>query len=666
MEYFMNDHEKDFQTAFNDAYDQWFPQMWEAHKDLKYYLQDPWTEADRAYHREQNREVLNFNIIWRIVKMITGYERRNRLSLKIGPSEGSDDMVTSQLTGIIMPMMENSNGYEMMSDSFELGACVAGANLIEPYLDRQGNIQFKRRAYNKFLLDPGFTRRDLSDCGYIIIHEEGMLTEDVKSLLPGKEAKVTALAKQEGGNEVLPFSPYRGRGSDEGKRCNYSEFWERTTKKVRLFANRGALGVKGIKNKLNSNGGMQFEWDGKDERILELLRLYPAQLTSYDDYKETVTYSAFVNGKLVHSGKDPNKIDDYPQVFIAGNWVPEYDDFAVKLQGQVRRIRDPQREVSKRLSKILDIIDSQVATGMMAEENTFVDKKDIHETGQGKGIWLKEGALSNPAGPKVQERQMGDIPAGLFQLNHDLQSLINDIACVNDSMFGTEELKQQMSGYLMKLRQGAGLVALQDLFDNLRFSKKQLGFKLVKLVLANYSSQKITRIINRQPTGILAMEVKERTLLAEEVSKYDCTPQEGILTETQRQMFYTELMNLKAANFNIPEEVILEAFPTQFPEKIKQALLQAAQQKKQMLAQQASEKQVLERLRSAKIAADFGRAAERQANVEEHHADAAWKKMKMAKEIEGIGFDRLMTLLNLVKDFEIASQKNRKEAITRR
>lgn len=657
----MDDKEQDFQEAFNDAYDQWFPQMSEAHKDMKYYLDTPFTAEDRAYLREQHREILNFNITWRIIKMIAGYERRNRLSLKIGPSEGSDDMVTSQLTGIVMPLMENNAGYEIVSDAFEFGACVTGANLIELYTDREGNIQFSRKPYNKFLLDPGFTRRDLKDCGYIIIHEEGMLTSDVKTLLPGKGTLVEKLAKAEGGDEKLPFSAYKGRGKDEGKRCNYSEFWERDTKKVHIFANR--------------QSGMQFEWDGKDEKIVALLQRYPMQLVSYEDQKETVIFSAFVNGKLAYKGPDPNKIDDYPQILTAGFWVPEYDDYAIKLQGNVRRLRDPQREVSKRISKILDIIDSQVATGKVAIEGDLVDRDDIHAAGQGKGVWLrKDGPGANlPISERFHEMKMGDIPAGLFQLNHDLQSLINDIGCVNDSMFGTEELKQQMSGYLMKLRQGAGLVALQDLFDNLRFSKKQLGFKLVKMILANYSPQKISRIINQQPAGILAMEVRERTLLADEVAKYDCTPQEGILTETQRQMFYTELMNLKAANFNIPDEVILEAFPTQFPEKIKQALVQASKQKQQMMAQQMKEKQILEKLRGAKIAADVGRAEERHANVDEHHADAALARVKLAKELQGMDVDRVMQMLKLATDFElatqknrIAAQKNRKEAITRR
>ena len=650
----MENKEKDFQTAFNDAYDQWFPQMDAAHTDMKYYLDSPWTAVDKAYHKEQNREVLNFNITWRIIKMITGYERKNRLSLKIGPSEGSDDMVTSQLTGLVMPLMENNHGYETVSDAFELGACVAGANLIEPYIDRHGNIQFSRKPYNKFLLDPGFTRRDLRDCGYNIIHEEGMLTSDVKTLLPDKDRKIEELAKAEGGGEKLPFTAFQGRGKDEGKRCNYSEFWERDTRKVKLFANR--------------QNGMKFEWDGKNEKLKYLLGTYPTQLVSYDDQKETVIFSAFVNGRLAYEGPDPNGIDDYPHILIAGFWVPEYDDFAVKLQGNVRRLRDPQREVSKRISKILDIIDSQVATGRVAIEGDFVDPEDIHASGQGKGIFLRRDGpgAGLPISERLDQMKMGDIPAGLFQLNHDLQSLINDIGCVNDSMFGTDEMKQQVSGYLMKLRQGAGLTALQDLFDNLRFSKKQLGFKLVKMILANYSTHKIARIINQRPAGILSMEIKERKLLSDEVARYDCTPQEGILTETQRQMFYTEMLNLLKAGFDIPEEVIIEAFPTQFPEKIKQALLMASKKKQEMMAQQMSEKQNLERLRGAKIAADVGRAEERHANVEEHHAKAALDRYELGENLRGKDFDRIMQILKLASDFEIATQKSRKEAITRR
>ena len=651
------DKENDFEDAFRDAYDHWFPWLSEAHTDLKYYLDSPWTSADRRYLKLQNREVLNFNIIWRIIKMITGYERRNRLSLKIGPSEGGDDIIASQLNGLVHPVMQNCGGYETISDAFEFGACGTGANLIEPYRDRLGNIQFKRRPYNTFLMDPGFTRRDLLDCGHIIIHAAGMRTDDVISLLPGSEQKIKDLAKREpAGNAELPFTAHKGKGSIEGKRCNYSEFWQRKRKKVKYFANR--------------SNGMKFEWDGQDDRLQYLLGEHPTQLVSYDDEAvETVTYEAYVNGKLVHSGADPNGIDDYPHVFIGGFFCPEYDDVAIKLQGNVRRLRDPQREVSKRLSKILDMIDSQVSTGRIAEVGSLLDEEDIHASGQGKGIWVKPDPTSanRSIQERVQDLRIQDIPQGLFQLNRDLQTLITDIGCVNDSMFGTDELKQQMSGYLMKLRQGAGLVALQDLFDHLRFSKKQLGFKLVKMFLANYSPSKVQRIINQQPAGILGMEIKDRKLLINEVTKYDCTPQEGVNTETQRQAFYVELLKLKEAGFNIPEEMILEAFPTEFPQKMKEGLLQAAKQKQQAEAQMQQEKQLLDKMRGAKIAADVGRAQERHSQVAENQAGAMLDRIKAAKEIQGMDQDRVIELLKIAADFQAKTQnQNRKEAMTKR
>jgi len=629
------DKEKDLEEAFNNAYDLWFSWMDEAHTDWKYYLKDPWTEADRIYFKEQNREVLNFNITRRIVKMISGYERRNRLALKIGPSEGSDATVAGQLTGIIMPLMENNHGYEVMSDAFEMGTLVPGMNLIELYIDRWGNIQFARKPYNKFLLDPNFTRRDLKDCGYIIIHEDGMLTDDVISLIPGKDELIKEYAKRSEASGTLPFSAYRGRGRDEGKRCNYSEFWERKTKKVKFIANR--------------QSGQKFTWKKTKEELDTLLNKYPLQLVSYDDYIETVEFSGFVNGKCVHKGPDPNGIDDYPQVLMAGFWYPEYDDVAVKLQGIVRPTRDPQREVSKRISKILDMIDSQVSTGFEAEEGSFVNPDDIHATGQGKGIWLKKDALN-----KVRRREIADIPQGLFQLNRDLQALINEIAGVNDSMFGTEEINAQMSGYLTKLRSGAGLVALQDLFDNRRFTKKQLAFKMIKLVQKNYSPQKVFRILNEKPAP---------NFYTEDLSQYDCTPQEGVLTETQHQMFYVELLHLKKSGFTIPEEVIIEAAPIQFKERLKKSILQAQQQQRQIQGEQLKEKQLLDKMREAKIAADLGRAKEREANVEEHRADAALARIKTAKELDKMEWDKLMGLMDRMAALENTS---RRESITRR
>lgn len=628
------DKEKDFDTAFNNAYDRWFPWITEAHKDFKYYIDDPWTAADRARFKDENREVLNFNITRRIVKMITGYERRNRLALKIGPSEGSDDKVAAQLTGVVMPLMENHHGYEVMSDAFELGALATGANLVEPYLDRRGDIQFSRKPFNKFLLDPGFSKRDLSDCGYIIIHEEGMLIDDVKSILPGKDELIEDYAKQTEAQITLPFSAYSGKGRED-KRCNYSAFWERDTKKVKVIGNRQT--------------GASFVWTASQDALDEVLYRYHPQLKAWPEWIDIVKFSAFVNGKCVHKGPDPNGIDDYPFIFVGGFWYPEYDDQSKKLQGIVRPTRDPQREVSKRLSKILDIIDSQVSSGVMAEVGSLVDPNDIHASGQGKGIWIAKGKWG-----KVERIEHGDIAPGLFQLNHDLQEFVNNIAGVNESLFGSDELNPQMSGYLMKLRQGSALTALQDLFDNLRFSHKQLGFKLIKLIQANYKKDKVARIINEPPV---------QQFYTIDLDRYDVIPQQGLLTESQHQMFYNELVWLKTQGAPITWRMLVENFPTQFPEKFKQMLIQEEERQQQAQAEQLKEKQLLDQMRMAKIEADLGRGEERRANVADHHADALLARAKTLRELQKMSFDEQMELVDRMIALKGIEQKG---AMTRR
>ena len=627
------DKEKDFDTAFNNAYDRWFPWITEAHKDFKYFIDDPWTAADKARFKDENREVLNFNITRRIVKMITGYERRNRLALKIGPSEGSDDKVAGQMTGVVMPLMENHHGYEVMSDAFELGALATGANLVEPYLDRRGDIQFSRKPYNKFLLDPGFFKRDLSDCGYIIIHEEGMLIDDVKSILPGKDDVIEEYAKQTEAQITLPFSAYSGKGRED-RRCNYSAFWERDTKKVKFVANRLTA--------------YQSIWNGPKDMLEEILARYP-HITSWDDWVDTVNFSAFVNGKCVHKGPDPNGIDDYPFVFVGGFWYPEYDDQSKKLQGIVRPTRDPQREVSKRLSKILDIIDSQISSGLMAEEESLVNPDDIHASGQGMGIFIKKDKLD-----RVKRIEAPDIPQGLFQLNRDLQTFINDIAGVNESLFGSDELNPQMSGYLMKLRQGSALTALQDLFDNLRFSHKQLGFKLIKLIQANYKKDKIARIINEQPVP---------QFYTTDLDRYDVIPQQGLLTESQHQMFYNELIFLKTQGAPITWRMLVENFPTQFPEKFKQMLIQEEQRQQQAQQEQLKEKQLLDQMRGAKISADLGRGEERKAQAIENKAGTELKRVETLRKLEQMDHQKQMDLVDRLIALE---EMNQKSAMTRR
>lgn len=649
-----SDNEKDFsfarteafQAAFNNAYDLWFPWITEAHTDYKYYIDNPWTSADLQKFSDEGREVLNFNIIRRIVKIISGYERKNRLSLRIGPAELGDDQVASQYQKAVMYLMENNGGYQEMSDGFELGPLTTGANLIEMFFDRQGDIHYGRKAYNTFLLDPGFTRRDLSDCNHIITHDEGMSVEDIKLLLPGMESEIEEAAKG-GPGQSLPFSAYLGQGRDpEGKRANYSTFWERKTRKAQFIADRRA--------------GEITEWKGDKEDLAMAVNAAPTKLVSFTDTVDTVKFSAFVNDHEVHAGADPNGIDDYPYVLQAGFWYPEYDDMGVKLQGIVRPVRDPQREVSKRMSQILNIIETQTTSGYEYEEGTFVNPKDAYFAGSGKAIPFKANALSQN---KVRRITAPGIPPGLFKLNDDLQGFVNTIVGVNDALFGSDELKAQISTYVMKLRTGLALVTLQDLFDHNRAAKAQIGRKTVKMIQANYSRQRFERIIG---------EKAHPDFRKQDLAKYDIVPQEGLYTETQRQSFFVELRQAKADGMPIPWSWIAKYWPTPLAPKLLEAIQQAEKTENEAKRELMEEKKLLDQMRRAKIDKDISQAEENRANVQEHEGDAQLSKIKAVKEIqeidknmEEVDFNRLIRLLELFNEKQEREKAQSQALVTR-
>ena len=95
--------DQNYQTDWNSSYDAaeayWSTFLTEAKRDLACFLGDQWNVAEKAYLEKARRSALVFNKVRRVVKLVEGYQRKNRLSLKIDPVEGSDEQTSSQLSG---------------------------------------------------------------------------------------------------------------------------------------------------------------------------------------------------------------------------------------------------------------------------------------------------------------------------------------------------------------------------------------------------------------------------------------------------------------------------------------------------------------------------------------------------------------------------------------
>ena len=160
----------------------------------------------------------------------------------------------------------------------------------------------------------------------------------------------------------------------------------------------------------------------------------------------------------------------------------------------------------------------------------------------------------------------------------------------------------------------------------------------MKVVRSNYTPGKIK--------SLLEGEEPERLFYNKAFGKYHCMVELGFNTESQKQMQFAQLMQLREMGVQIPDASLLDAATIQNKDKIDQMMQQQAQQAQQMQQQQAQvqmqELQARTRLADARSMADQGLGYERISRIQENHALAEERKAEAVK-------DDQIALLNFAK-----------------
>lgn len=596
------------------------------------------------------RRQFNFNRIRRITNMVSGYQRRNRMSTVVSPVENADQLTADQFSKILFWIHQTDGTLETLSQAFH-GALVTGLNLLQVWVDYRrdpisGDIRVDNCAYNSFLIDPFFRKSDLSDCN--TIWKRSFLTrQEVLSLLPDKSEEILALPAQGERDGKFQFMPENYNFSIQNL-MTYDEFYYRDYRNQKML--------------VDTQTGEATEWTGKNEQDLkEFLQLYP-QITVIDNQIPTVKLAIVVQGKVMYDGPNAVGIDEYPFVPVLGYYNPQMPYYPWRIQGMVRGLRDSQYLYNRRKAIELDILESQVNSGWVYKENALVNPRDVWEQiGQGRGIALKEEASI----ADIQRIEAPQVPPSMIELSKILADEIMQISGVNEELLGSAI--DEKAGVLAMLRQGAGLTTLQSLFDQLDQSQKLLGRKMIGIIQNNFTPGKIKRILNQDPSPQFYNKL---------FGRYDAAIEEGVNTTTQRQMQFAQLLQLKATGVPIPDDMLLKAATLQD----KNELVQSVQQSQQAQAQQAQAQAQMQQqliqsqveMAQGKAMADQGLAVERVSRVEENKALAKEREaeafkdqfsglldlVKAMKELQGLDISNLREMVNIAQTIKNETQKN--------
>ena len=589
-----------------------------------------------AFRRRQ----FNFNRIRRVVNMISGYQRQHRNNTIVTSVHSAGDDTADQLSKVLFWANSNANTMEIISQAFE-GAVTSGMNLLSVWMDYRedpinGDIKVDNVSYNEYLIDPFFKKHDMSDCRFCWTRK-WLSKAEIKSLMIDHADEIENMYARGWRDGKFQFQPEAYNYAMQDL-MSYDEFYYMDYRKRKLL--------------VDVSTGETMEWGSDDpEKLLMYQQTFP-QVRVIEQVVPTVKLALLVNGKVMYHGLNPMGIDCYPFVPVLAYYDPQIPYFPWRIQGVVRGLRDAQYLYNRRKIIELDILESQINSGIKYKEDSLVNPKDAFLQGQGRSLALKRDALMDD----VQVIQPPSIPESMIALSTALSNEIEQISGVNEELLGSAV--DDKAGVLSMLRQGAGLTTLQTLFDQLNSSQKYLGNIFLELIQKNFTTGKIKRILGEEPTGQFHSKAFQ---------KYDCTVEEGVLTATQKQLAFVQAFQMRQAGIPIPDSYLIDHMALQD----KPALLKTMEEEKEQSAQQAQENQRLmnqeimmrTKLAEAQTQEKLGLAAERFSRVDENEsmsiqrkAEATYDEIRAIKELQGMDLEQIKHALEILANVKQIQQ----------
>lgn len=590
----------------------------EAEEDFAFAVGKQWRDQDKLTLERAGVPALTINKIQPNIFMISGYQRQNRPDIVAYPEGDEDSLYAEVVTRLIKNAVKVSDAQYKQSEQFEDGV-ICGEGWVEPYIDYSndlvnGELRVKKCNPLNIFVDPASVEYDLSDAEYVIKVSTGLTKNQVHKLFPDKKKLIEKIGNRtltinSGDNASLvqaldyPHVDEPG-GTGSGDEYSKEDLYDLVEYQYKKYVSKYIVADKQI-------------GDMKEAKDLDEAQLYV-------DQKNTI--SGEVVAKVIHrivpeiwfcSLVGDTVVDEFISPFYP-KWkgyslipffahrvtVPIKDGNEFRVQGIVRSLKDPQRELNKRRSQELRITNSTANSGWLTEQDTWVKKSDVEKYGSTPGV-----TLEYKSGRQKPERIT---PFPLSQAHAQLAAEntqdMKEISGINSDLLAMN--KTDASGRAIYLRQQQGIVMLQRILDNFSLTTKLLGRFILSQLGEIYTVERAVKVcgtafikdnfskpvmqpspVDGQPvpvldaTGQMQMEVDEEGVVALfntvlndiESAKYDVTVDETNASPTVKYGNYLMLAEMAGKGMPIPPDVLVDEsmIGESSKQKIKKAIASA-------------------------------------------------------------------------------------------
>lgn len=488
-----------------------------------------WTEEEKAILTEIKRSALTLNKIAPLWRLVMGYQTSNRLDINYVPT--SDSQSSEGVGQVLQNVYKAEAGRTDLKfiDSEVFGdGLTTGRGFWDIRLDFENNDfgEVKPITNDPFsiYIDPDCNTYDLNESAAYVQESVWTDIDKVNELFgPAAAEQVECMTSVSHQSQLLYFlgeqdiSPHRffGQYADDKAMGNWSDvyhtdFVDRQAKRLRLLDSQykiTRIQPCFIDLETGTKAPIPDDWMIPENQF---------KIQAFLDHAEQL------NNKVKIAHRPVKRIRwtvTCADVLLFDGWSP-YNSYTKvgyfpyfrrgKTRGMVEDLVDPQREINKKRSVLIDILNRNANSGWIYEENTLdpEQEENLRKYGSAPGINVKyKTSPTNREGPRRIEP--GGYPQGLDRLEEKASVDLHQISGINESALG--QLDRVQSGRAIEARQRQAVLSIQLYQDNFSRSKKILGRKFLEIFQQHYTEERVYRIMGEDSNAVM-VEINKKMM----------------------------------------------------------------------------------------------------------------------------------------------------------
>jgi len=544
----------------------------EAIENYDFVCNNQWTTADRALLAEEEKPCLTINHVLPIINLLSGMERQNRADVKAFPRKGGTRIIADAFTSLVKHSVDMCHGGIEQSMQFVDGI-ISGKGWVKTDISYKkdkinGDFVMSRVSPFDVYEDPNANRYDLNESAKYIWECYWGDKEHIKLLWSKHEAAIEAYTGDPQDEDMTDRTGKLVKKSDKEDRdpseyrYRIKEVWWKSYKKQLFLIDGASLSFSPVHDSQKEVVKVVLE---KERRLAESEGRRP-KYSIKEHVIEVLHVTTMLGDMILEDIEDPyHGMTMFPLQRFSPYW------FDGVVFGIVEGLKDPQREINKRTSQMLHVINHTANTGWIVKESEANTMQLIKEEGSKPGVMI---TYSSVPPDKIKPN---DFPQGLFILKQDEEANIKKISGLNPDILGQGD-KRTDSGIAILRRQKAGATISEPVYDNFRVSQRIFGETLIEMIRHSnvYSPAEVAQIMQEEKQKVDIGQLYQ-AMKSWAVGHYGYNIEQMPNLPTIRMANLEVLMNMANAGLPIPIDVIIENSDIPNKEEIVQRIREEAQ-----------------------------------------------------------------------------------------